>query len=145
MTGRVLLVIFALILTILYRFFVGLNIRYAAMSKNEYKNYCRNHSIIKRWFFIGASDSCKDKYSRGERKTIRHKTHMSLYSFFTVLLHIFFLALTIAFILRMKEVISQTLWNGSCMVFYIFFLLSIIPLYFIEGIRNKEYHKNRHK
>lgn len=145
MTGRVLLLIFAFILTILYRLFVSLNIRYVAMSKNEYKNYCKDHLIFKRWFFIGASEYCKDKYARGERKTVHHKTHVLLYSLFTILLHLFFLTLTITFILKMKEVISQPLWNGACMAYYGFFLLSIILLYFIEGIRNREYHKNRHK
>ena len=139
------LLIFAFVLTILYRFFVSLNIRCISMSKNEYKNYCKNQGIIQRWFFIRASESCKDKHSRGEHKTIHHKTHIFLYSLFTILLHISFLALTIAFILRTKEVISQSLWNGACMAYYGFFLLCIIPLYFIEGIRNREYHKNRHK
>ena len=145
MTGRVLLLILAFILTILYRMFVSLNIRYAAMSKSEYKDYQRNYSVIKRWFFIQATNYCKDKYSRGERKTIHHKKHVFLYSLFTILLHVFFLLLTIAFILSVKEVISQSLWNGACAAYYIFFLLSIIQLYFIEGIRNREYHKNRHK
>ena len=145
MTGNVLLLILAFILTILYRLFVSLNIRYAAMSKAEYKDYQRNHSVIERWFFIQASNCCKDKYSRGEHKKIHHKNHVFLYSLFTILLHIFFLFLTIVFILCVKEVISQSLWNGACAAYYIFFLLSIIPLYFIEGIRNREYHKNRHK
>ena len=145
MTGKVLLLILAFILTTLYRMFVSLNMRYSAMSKSEYTDYQRNYSVIKRWFFIQASNCCKDKYSRGEHKTIHHKNHVFLYSLFTILLHIFFLLLTIAFILSVKEIISQFLWNGACAGYYICFLLSIIPLYFIEGIRNREYHKNRHK
>lgn len=145
MTNRVLLLIFAFVTTMLYRFFVNLNIRYVSMSKSEYKNYQKDYSIVYRWFFIKASNYCKDKYSRGEHKTVHHKKHVVLYSLFTILLHLFLLCLIFAFILRMKGVISQVLCDRAYMVYYVFFLFSIIPIYFIEGIRNRELHKKRHR
>lgn len=143
MRNRTILLVLAAVCVALYRVFVSLNIRYAAMPKKEYASYCKNHSVITRWFFVSASQYCKDKYSRGERRIIHHQTHVQLYSISVILLHISLLCLTCAFILWVTGVFSKKVCDIVFVSHFSFFLFCVFVLYWIEGTRNKEYHKKR--
>ena len=115
------------------------------MTKKEYQEYRSRHSALKRWFFINASRFCKDKYSRGERKIVHHSKHVLLYSVSTILLYTILLGLSILFFLYMRGILADKVCDCAFLFYYCYFLLLFVLLYFIEGIRNKEYHKSRHR
>lgn len=143
MLNRTILLVLAALCVALYRAFVCLSIRHGAMSKNEYANYCKNHSAIARWFFVRASQYGKDKYSRSERRIIHHQKHIQLYAIFVVLLHVSLLCVTCAFFLWVTGVFSAKACDIVLVSHFLLFLFSGFVLYWIEGNRNKEYHKKR--
>ena len=143
MRNRVILLIIAVLIAFLYRIFVNICIRYEAMTKTEYKSYCRNHSFIQRWFFLEASKYCRNKYSRGEKRMINHQKHVSMYSGFTIILHATLSFLVASFGLWANGLISTKTCDVFFWIHFISFMLCLFPLYWIEGDRRRDYHRKR--
>lgn len=143
MKNRLIILVIGCAAVLFIRLFISLVMRYSVMSKNEYKGYCTNNKLIKRWFFINADCWCKNKYSKGERRVIDYKFYLKTYSLSLIVLHVIWSLAVAVFILFCFGCVGEMI----CDIFIYLLLFSVtvcfIMLACIENSMRRNYHKSR--
>ena len=137
------LLVFSFIALLIIRGYIGAVFR-LCLSKKERKTYIRENSFIKRWFLLNTT-LVKDKYSKREKRIIKHTTIIQTYRTFNIIIHILFLLLLVFTMLYASKRINAEIINHMYIVYFCVCLLVIILFAIVDLLTNRNYHRSRYK
>ena len=125
------------------RGYMGLIVR-TTLSKNERKKYKDETSFVNRWFLWSTHRFVKDRYSKYEKRTIRHSSIVCVYRMLNAILHILLIITIVVAVCNYYNALPSRIFNYTCWCYIVFLLFSFTLLAIIELVSNRKYHKKRY-
>lgn len=114
------------------------------MTKRERKSYKSCEPVWSRYFYINIWKYTKDRYSKGEKKTIKYVSVSRLYFFVNLLCHLVSLAYIVFAIVEKYSALSIPI--DKILFAEMLFYLAVFGLFALaEYCMKPTYHKNREK
>ena len=121
---------------------------YSVMNKRKRKEYKKEKSFLKRWFFIDASNYVKNIHSKYEGKTIACKSTIVVLSVLNWVMHILFVLNTILFFGVLVDWTNDSVFKIGSIGYYISFLCilgAIATILYLERPRRLQRYRRKRK
>ena len=138
----VILLFFAALLFIGCKAFMSLII-YTSFSKNQYKKYKRETSFWGRYFIVSTQRYVKDRYSKSERRVIKHTSIVKILFYLNILLHLFFTIYFFSVLIFCFIIKNDAIVGSISLIYFLMILLFFFVFGLIEQYEKRNYHKKR--
>ena len=119
--GTVCLILFSLICFLATRGFMEIELS-TKLSRKGYKAYKAKTNLLDRWFFISARYIVRDKYSKSEKRIIKHPVIMQIIFAVNIILHVGFLVEVSMLLMVETNILSKQVANSVVLVFFLLLL-----------------------
>ena len=118
---------------------------FSTYKKKDFEIVKKQATFKDNWFMLSLVKGVKDRYSKFEKRTIRHSRHVQIFCKSNIIHHIVLVFEIICWLVA--DISNSIEWNNLAIrvsiVLYCIVGVGFLVFVLITGLENKRYHKNR--